>query len=297
MNMKKKIFILTFSLISISNVSASDSLKIVNLQREVSNLKSSVSRLQQENGKIRGVYQQQKAIVDSLLLEQKQQTENLNVLADKVGANISETNKNLEASTSSLSASINNRTRMAVCGILIAIVLLGIVYFILRKKILSGTSSINKIKVAQESLENAQKAMLEESVKLDNKLVEFLDKQVASQPQNNNNDQPDHSLALKVATEVARIENNLSKMDPSVKGYKQLSSAVKKIRNNFLAYGYEIVEMIGKPYSEGIKASVSFETDESLADGEQRITRIIVPQVNYNGKMIQAAQITVSQNI
>ena len=31
--------------------------------------------------------------------------------------------------------------------------------------------------------------------------------------------------------------------------------------------------------------------------GEQIITGIIKPQVNYNGKMIQAAQITVSQNI
>ena len=36
---------------------------------------------------------------------------------------------------------------------------------------------------------------------------------------------------------------------------------------------------------------------ENLKDGEQIITGIIKPQVNYNGKMIQAAQITVSQNI
>ncbi len=296
--MKRIIMVWVLCLIAITHVTANDSLKIITLQREVSSLKASISRLQQENGKIRGVYQQQKAIVDSLLLGQKQQTENLIVLADKVGADLSETNKNLEASTSSLSASINNRTRMAVCGILIAIVLLGIVYFILRKKIISGTSSIDKIKAAQESLETMQKAIQEESIKLDNKLVELLDKQVTTQPQSSSNeDQPDHSLALKVADEIVRIETNLSRMDESVKGYKQLKKAVERIRTNFLANGYEIVEMLGKPYNEGMKVVANFVSDDTLGEGEQKITGIIKPQINYKGKMIQSAQITVSQNL
>ena len=294
--MKKILFLFILSMAMI-NGHANDSLKTLTLQKEIGGLKTTVSRLQQENEKLRGLYQKQQVHMDSLADTQKQQAKSLNTLAEKVGANLSETNKNLQTITSTLSESINNRTWLAVFGIFLAFCLLGVVYVLLKKKINRGSSSIDKIRAAQESFEVAQKAMQEESVKLDNKLIELLDKQVATQPQTSNDNKPDHSLALKVATEVARIENNLSKMDPSVKGYKQLSSAVKKIRNNFLAYGYEIVEMVGKPYSEGIKASVSFETDESLADGEQRITRIIVPQVNYNGKMIQAAQITVSQNL
>lgn len=293
----KRLLLFAFILIAISHVLANDSLKIINLQREVSNLKVSVSRLQQENGKIRSLYQQQKTNVDSLFLGQKQQTENLNVLADKVGIGLSETNKNIQNSQDSLSSSINTRTWLAVCGILIALALLGVVYSILRKRINSGSSAIDKIKSAQEGLEVAQKAMQEESVKLDNKLVELLDKQVATQPQSGNNDQPDHSLALKVADEIVRIETNLSRMDESVKGYKQLKKAVERIRTNFLANGYEIVEMLGKAYSEGMKASVNFETDESLKEGEQKITGIIKPQINYKGKMIQTAQITVSQNL
>ena len=55
--------------------------------------------------------------------------------------------------------------------------------------------------------------------------------------------------------------------------------------------------MLGKPYNEGIKAVVNFVTDEDLKEGEQIVTGIIKPQINYNGVMIQAAQITVSQNI
>ena len=290
------VFLLVF-ISAVGSGRSNDSLKIVTLQREVSNLKVSVSRLQQENGKIRSLYQQQKTNVDSLLLGQKQQAENLNVLADKVGIGLSETNKNIQDSKDSLSSSINTRTWLAVCGILIALALLGVVYSILRKRINSGSTAIDKIKSAQEGLEVAQKAMQEESVKLDNKLVELLDKQVATQPQSGNNDQPDHSLALKVADEIVRIETNLSRMDESVKGYKQLKKAVERIRTNFLANGYEIVEMLGKAYSEGMKASVNFETDESLKEGEQKITGIIKPQINYKGKMIQTAQITVSQNL
>ena len=65
--MKKVLLVVTMFVSIAINGNANDSLKIITLQREVSNLKASVSRLQQENGKIRGLYQQQKVNVDSLL--------------------------------------------------------------------------------------------------------------------------------------------------------------------------------------------------------------------------------------
>lgn len=284
--MKKTLFIFLMAITTCQYCFSNDSLKIVNLQREVSTLKASVSRLQQ-----------QAEIFDSLSYRQKQQSDSLSTLAKKLGEDLTETNNRIDNYANTLANTIKSRTWVAVIGIIIALVLLGVVYYILRKKLLNGSSSIVKIKTAQDSLAEAQKAMQEESVKLDNKLVEILDKQVTTQPQSSNNDQPDHSLAMKVADEIVRIETNLSRMDESVKGYKQLKKAVERIRTNFLANGYEIVEMLGKAYNEGMKASVNFETDESLADGEQKITGVIKPQINYKGKMIQTAQITVSQNL
>ena len=295
--MKKSIIYLLITLLVSISANANDTLKMVALQREVCNLKTSVSGLQQENKKIRDLYQQQEKKMDSLLFSQKKQAESLNTLANKMSTDLTEVNNIIEDKAISLSDSINSHTRFALAGILFALVLLGAVYALLRKRINSGSSAIDKIKSAQEGLEVAQKAMQEESVKLDNKLVDLLDKQVATQPQSGNNDQPDHSLALKVADEIVRIETNLSRMDESVKGYKQLKKAVERIRTNFLANGYEIVEMLGKPYNEGMKVVANFVSDETLADGEQKITGIIKPQINYNGKMIQSAQITVSQNL
>ena len=121
-------------------------------------------------------------------------------------------------------------------------------------------------------------------------------KQQPSQPASSSQ-KPDHSLALKVADEIVRIKTNLMRMDTSVKGHKQLSKAVERIEANFLANGYEIVDMLGKPYYEGMKVAASFVDDETLPKGTQKITRVIKPQINYNNVMIQAAQIEVSQNI
>ena len=284
-------------MVSISTHGNTDSLKIVTLQREVSNLKSTVSWLRQEDGRLRNLYQLQAKELDSLRANLQQQTDNVKTLADKVVADISDTNQKIDSNVSTLSEIINSRSLFGALGILIAIGLLAFTYYILRRKISSGATTIDKIRSAQEGLETAQKAMQEESVKLDSKLVELLDKKIEAAPAPVSYEQTDHTLALKVADEIVRIETNLSRMDPSVKGYKQLAKAVERIRTNFLANGYEIVEMLGKPYNEGMKVVANFVSDDTLAEGEQKITGIIKPQINYKGKMIQSAQITVSQNL
>lgn len=182
-----------------------------------------------------------------------------------------------------------------IVGIIVFIVI-AIAYWVI-KRIRRSVSTIDEVRKVQGTLQAAQTKMLEESVKLDNKLLEFAEKQLETAPQVTNKAEQDHSLALKVADEIVRIELNMSRMDASVKGYKQLAKAVQRIKDNFSANGYEIVDMLGKPYSDGMKVTANFVSDEGLEQGKQVITGITKPQINYNSKMIQAAQITVSQNI
>ena len=177
----------------------------------------------------------------------------------------------------------------------IAFLLIAIAY-IFYKRIQKGTSTIDDVRKAQEALKAAQSKMQEDSVKLDNQMLTLIQQQIAVIPSQSDNNKIDHSLALKVADEIVRIELNLSRMDSSVKGYKQLSKAVERIKNNFLANGYEIVDMLGKQYIPGIKAAVTFVSDENLEEGKQIITKIIKPQINYHQQMIQAAEIEVSQS-
>lgn len=182
-----------------------------------------------------------------------------------------------------------------ITGILFVIVL-GITYYF-TKRIKQETTSIDEVSKAQDALHAAHIKMQEESVKLDNKMIELFERQMASAPVSIAKTEIDHSLALKVADEIVRIEMNLSRMDASVKGYKQLTKAVQRIKDNFNANGYEIVDMLGKSYNAGMKVVANFVADEKIPLGSQIITGIIKPQINYNGQMIQAAQITVSQNI
>ena len=86
-------------------------------------------------------------------------------------------------------------------------------------------------------------------------------------------------------------------MDSGIKGYKHLTKSISQMKDNLKANGYELIDMLGKKYSDGLKATVSFDDDETLPEGTRIITKIIKPQINYNGVMIQSAQITVSQNI
>lgn len=105
----------------------------------------------------------------------------------------------------------------------------------------------------------------------------------------------DHSFALSIADEIIRLNKNLSNMDTDIKGIKQLLASVKRLEDNFVTNHYNIPDLLGKSFDPGMKIIVANSIiDENLRYGEEIITRIIKPQVNYRGVMIQAAQVEVS---
>lgn len=288
------IYVISLVLLSIS-VSASDSSEIVSLQKEVSRLKTEIQQIHQEDVNIkklclqqandvdslRNIHQQKLNNIDSLCEQQKVQADGLNTLADKVGADMTETNKKIDVSAN-----------VGACGIFIALIMLVVVYLVLRKKILRGSSSIDKIKVAQESLETAQKSLQEESVKLDSKLVELLDKQLKQ----NTEPKQDHSFVLDIANEIARIEQNLAFMDTKVKGVSNLKNRAAAINDRLKSKGYEIPKLVGEKYIDGNNMKPTMELDEDLPAGTQIIRRVLKPMVIYNGEMIQAAEVVVAYN-
>lgn len=180
---------------------------------------------------------------------------------------------------------------MALGGVGLA-ALSGLLFFIISRRLGSHRlETEEKIKQTRQSLE-------EENVKLDEKLIELFNQKLSLASNGDQSPvatgQPDHSLALKVADEIVRIEKNLAVMDPDIRGRKQLAASVERIRDNFAANGYEIVAMLNKRYDDGIRADVNFLPDDSLSAGQQVITKVFKPQVNYRGIMIQTAQIEVS---
>lgn len=235
------------------------------------------------------------AVIDSLTLEcqrlQAVQASDRAAFSDSIQT----TNKSVEQSY----ATLNNRSVWAASAVGMLLLTFGIVCLLLHRRINKGTTSIAEVRKAQKTLREAQTKMQEESIKLDNQLLAVASQQIAAATQkpNGNDAEPDHSLAKKVADEIVRIELNLSRMDSSIKGHKQLAKAVQRIKDNFNANGYEIVDMLGKPYNEGMRINADFAIDESLEPGTRIITSITKPQIMYNGQLIQKATVTVTQNI
>lgn len=291
--MKKQILFLTIVLFPMLGYANNDSIAIASLQQQVTKQERIIGNLRKEIRSSTSIQKQQALLVDSLKQTILNTQINLSELSNKLGIDITSTQKQITDNTNRLNANIKSKTTWGIIIVTFIILLIATIYLILHKRVQKGKSAIDKIKDTQKSIQ-------EESLKLDGKLVGLLNQQLnvqANISSNESNTQIDHSLALKVADEIVRIEMNLSRMDSSIKGHKQLSKAVERIKNNFLANGYEMVDMLGKPYNDGMKVVANFVSDENLKDGEQIITGIIKPQVNYNGRMIQAAQITVSQNI
>ena len=276
-----------------------------NIKREFNSLRGEVSVLKNKNAKAESRISALESLnkdlslkLDSLQKEYDNLANNQKADKSELSTIIGETNEKVLATEEILSS----RTLWGLCGIIALIVALAAIVWAFLKKFKSGTTSIDDVRKAQSSLEKAQEnirkaqeKMQEETIQLDNKLIEVLSKQSVSAPTTTDDGEIDHSLTLKVADEIVKIEMNLSRMDESIKGYKQLSRGVQRIKDNFKANDYEIVDMLGKPYQAGMKAAVTFVTDDTLEPGQQIISRIIKPQVNYKQVMIQAAQIEVSQ--
>lgn len=287
-NNSKDIEILKTEVNSLKNRQKHLENEVGTLSSKTSNAEKKISDLSSQDKKLQSVVDSLQGVSNALAAAQRA---NKKELFESIG----KTNE-LALSTESV---LSSRTLWGSCGLVILLLAIIATIFAFLKKIKLGTTSIDDVRRAQEALQAAQTKMQEESIKLDNQLLAIVQKQLdASVPSANKTiGEPDHSLVVKLADEIARIETNLSKMDKSVRGYKQLVQAKDRMINNVRANGYEIISLLGREYNDGMQFQTRFVPDESLPEGKRIITGMIKMQVNYNGKMIQPAEIVVSRTI
>lgn len=305
--MKKITLILLFSFFSLWAQPKPD------LQEELNKQKTQIKELKtqlkiQENV----IFQKGKDIAKlrESLSEQTQQLENLKALTESqqtqlkelaanLGAKIETHHSQANAGIQNLNQSLSKQGLYWSLGAVGFLLLVGGIGFFLSKRIKHNQTDI------EEQLKRTKKSLEEEAIKLDSKLVEVLESQLklhqAETPApvvaSTDTATPDHSLALKVADEIVRMQKNIAKMPEDVKGLKPLLKGIERIQNNFLANGYEMINLLNKDYDERMNIDViNFITDENIPSGRKVITAVIKPQVNYNGVLIQRAQVDVSQN-
>lgn len=268
------------------------------VSNEVNELKKSNSRLSEKNnhlqGEVNSAHISISRLKDSLEVYRELIQSNTDIGGDNANAikdnqnelqtAITQTNIAIVSGDTKLKTNISTRTFIGIIALCFSVILSVILALLLYRR---SKTDISKLKEQAESL---NKKIVE---KLTSEATEI--SKITSVISNTTPD-VDHSLIKTIADRITFMEMTLYKMDSSIRGHKQLSKSIKQMKDNLLANGYELVDMLGKPYHEGMKVVANFTEDETLKDNEQIISGIIKPQINYNGVMIQSAQITVSQN-
>ncbi|MBS0646436.1 MAG: septum formation initiator [Verrucomicrobia bacterium] len=313
----KKIITSFFILASANAFAQTETLTKEDLAKELQPLKTSIQTMQNENGSLKSEISNLNTklsnankSIDSLKTITQENSSAISQTANQLGIQITTTEQTANKRIDEVGQSLSTNSLYGIIGVLSAILLSGFLYWLLSKRQqtdkteldgkLENKTSILKSDVISE-IEKTKKELQQENIKLDLKLIEVLENKlkgnnvvdIVENPDGNST--IDHSIPLKVADEITRINAYANTLDPNSQDAKALKSSVKRLINTFKASQYEIIDLLGQKYDDGMKVSViSYIPDEKIQKGEEVISRIIKPLVKYKGEQIQAAQVDVS---
>jgi len=310
--MKRILFIL-FLFTSLSAFAQNDTLVIADLDKllapinlQLESLSNSKIELDKRISALDSRLKIANDLIKSLKQDIQSNQESIDQRAEKLELQISttekESNNRIEAvdeasqkRISEVDESLSRSSLYGIIGVLLAILCSGLIYLMLSKRQQTDkTDLITQLSKTKSSIEESLVMEFGKQTVLMESQLQIIEKQ-ASEVKPVANVEPDHSLPLKLASEINLIERNIGLMDSGTKGLKQLSRSVGKLKDNLAANGYEMPELLGKPFNQGMKLIVTSSIpDENLEKGAEIISKILIPQVNYQEKMIQAAQIEVS---
>jgi LPXTG-motif cell wall-anchored protein len=222
--------------------------------------------------------------IEGLNLKLSTTNKQIDSLENKIAANeiaISQTKTDLtneitqsgvasDGKIKTVSKDLSKNSLYGIIGVLLAILLSGVLFFFWKKRQETDKSElINKLdnskKEINKEIENTKSSL----TTIEQKLFEEYNKQVAgieqlflSISELNKGKSPatiteqDHSLALKVADEVTRINAFANTLDPTKQEAIALKGSVNKIIDNFRANNYEIVNLLGQKYDERLNIEV-----------------------------------------
>jgi hypothetical protein len=296
--MKRQI---TFAILLFSSFGAFAQVTQEDFDKEIKPLTQKVNSLQSENSKLKSEIgtlniklSNANKSIDSLRSKTQENSSDISQTANKLGIQITTTEQTANKRIDEVGQSLSKNSLYGIIGVLSAILLSGLLYWLLSKRQQTDkTDFIEQLSKTKSSIEVSLVNEFGKQTELIEKQIDLLEN--VNINSEHSSSEVDHSLALKVADEITLIERNISFMDKDVRGLKQLLRSVQKLKDNLAANGYEIPELIGKQFHQGMKLIVvNSVPDENLQKGDEIISKIIKPQVNYDNKMIQPAQVEVS---
>ena len=237
---------------------------LISEQKRILELENKVSILEKRMN-------QSKIELNKLKKSQKKILDQSNYLESEIKTS----SKKLEGGMNSLEQVINSKIYW-VLGILILLVLLGSYFY----RILTGRIHYLKDQIVKE---------------LDQQTQQLAKESVIIKSSDHTND---HTLAIRIANEVNRIERTISLLDPETRGLKQIKFSLSKLKDGLNANGYTVEDLVGKDFLDEMNYKV-IEIDEStqFKKGQTIITRVLVPSVHHGNNRIQVAEIKITRGL
>jgi uncharacterized coiled-coil DUF342 family protein len=296
--MKIKILLFLF-LTSISAFAQTDTLTREDLDKEIKPLIEKVNSLQSENNKLKfeiGTLNSKllnaNKSIDSLRTQTQENREAISQTANELGIKIKETGDQNEGKITEVSKSLSKNSLFGIIGVVSAILLSGLLYWLLSKRQKTDKNHLSRI------IDNTKTELSQESAKLDVQLIEVIEKQLkVADKLNATEPSIDHTFHKNSANELQRIANYANSLDPESQEAVALQGSLSRLRNYFNASDYEIIDFTGKDYDERIPMKIKdtfFE--ETLTKGSEIISRTLKPQIKYKGQVIQQAEVSTKYN-
>ena len=181
--MKKYILLLLLAIatVNISAMTPSNE-EVKQLGKEISVLKNRIddqkSMMTDQQRKINSLQTElgkSKIVIDSLQSQVSNLTSSLSSTEKRLETDISQMNQTVEKNAATLNKSISTKTIIGLLSLLALAFLAGLGLYLLRRKVSNNDAAIDAVRGTQKKLE-------EESVKLDNQLINILNNQLNAQP-------------------------------------------------------------------------------------------------------------------
>lgn len=268
------------------------------IDKRIKPLKTEIESLKKENSKLKVNLKTLDASLETLQKQSDKNSFSIKETANELGLKISTSETAVNQKISVVDKSLSKNSLYGIIGVLFVLLLSAILYWLLSKR--QNSDKLDLIEQLSKTKSSIEESLIKEFTKqtelLEANLLVIEEQKVALKK--SSSQEIDHSLALKVADQIATIERSINLIDSKTKGLQRIINSITNLKDNLSANGYEIPLLLGKPFNQGMNLIIASSIiDDTLSKEVEIISRIIKPQVNYNDKMIQAAQVEVSVGV
>jgi len=230
-------------------------------------------------------------------------SQKLNALEGKqttLGGSIEQLSNDTEEKTQALDQTISTRSSWYGAAIASLVLLVGSCYWYLRRRSEASELTLSaQVKKAIEGVRSTEERIAKSDTVLADSLFEILNKLKVQDlnPAATGSVKSaalDHHLPLKLADEIHRMRKRLVSLPDDTKGLMPLQKSLERLDAELSEKGYEIVDHTGMVFTENLSVKARFVPSDDLGPDQKVITKVVVPQVNYQGVMIRMADIEVS---